>query len=188
MASARIPEIIYRYSRYQLGATVEFLKQCDVTYGLNLMESGEMKEAIEQLDSELPKEDTSEFSFDRRTKDGKDNDAADSDGLSPDDLFERYEALLEKGLGDKTEEGQELRGMIRAYIEQEKLPVRVTRSTSNRELLDLIDEALENLPDDTGEAEDEPSPSPETEQEETAGQEGTAAAPTARPERERRRR
>ena len=94
--------------------------------------------------------------------------------------------LLEKGLGDKTEEGQELRSMIRAYIEQEKLPVRVTRSTSNRDLLDLIDEALENLPDNAGEAEDEPLSSPE--QEETAGQEETEVVPTARPERERRRR
>lgn len=190
MTSARIPEIIYRYSRYQLGATVEFLKQCDVIYGLNLMESEEMKEAIEQLNSELPKEDTSEFSFDRRTKDDKDNAPTGSGGLSLDDLFERYELLLEEGLGDKTEKGQELRSLIRTYIEQEKLPVRVTRSTSNKDLLDLIEEALENLPDNAGEAEDEPSPLPEaeTEQEEATGQEETATAPTARPERERRRR
>lgn len=29
LAAPRIPEVIYRYTRYHLGATVEFLKQCD---------------------------------------------------------------------------------------------------------------------------------------------------------------
>lgn len=33
--------------------------------------------------------------------------------------------------------------MIRGYIEQEGLSVRVTRSTSNRELLDLIESEME---------------------------------------------
>ena len=46
-------------------------------------------------------------------------------------------------MGDKTEEGQELRAMIRAYIEQEGLSVRVTRSTTNRELLELIEQEME---------------------------------------------
>ena len=34
MGAPRIPEIIYRYTRYHLGATVEFLKQCDGIYGV----------------------------------------------------------------------------------------------------------------------------------------------------------
>ena len=143
LAAPRIPEVIYRYTRYHLGATVEFLKQSDTLYGMNLMESDEMKEVIATLAAELPKEDTSEFSFDRRSKDNKENEQNGSGPLSLDDLFERYEELQAEGLGDKTEEGQELRAMIRGYIDQERLPIRITRSTSNRELLDMIERELE---------------------------------------------
>ena len=137
----RIPEIIFRYSRYQFGATVEFLKQCDNKYNLNIMDSEEMKEAIEKLSSELSKEDTSEFTFDKRSKDAKEN--AENSTVSIDSLFDKFEDLQEQGLGDKTEEGQELRGLIRAFIEQEHLSVRITRSTSNQELLDMIEEAMQ---------------------------------------------
>lgn len=137
----RIPEIIFRYSRYQFGATVEFLKQCDNKYNLNIMDSEEMKEAIAKLSSELSKEDTSEFTFDKRSKDAKEN--AENSTVSIDSLFDKFEDLQEQGLGDKTEEGQELRGLIRAFIEQEHLSVRITRSTSNQELLDMIEEAMQ---------------------------------------------
>lgn len=137
----RIPEIIFRYSRYQFGATVEFLKQCDNKYNLNIMDSEEMKEAIAKLSSELSKEDTSEFTFDKRSKDAKEN--AENSTVSIDSLFDKFEDLQEQGLGDKTEEGQELRGFIRAFIEQEHLSVRITRSTSNQELLDMIEEAMQ---------------------------------------------
>lgn len=188
MSATRIPEIIYRYSRYQLGATVEFLKQCDGLYGIELMSGDEMKEAIEKLSEELPKEDTSEFSFDRRTKDNKDNASGSGSGLTLDDLFDRFDELQEQDLGDKTEEGQELRAMIRTYIEQEGLPVRVTRSTSNKDLLDLIEEALENAPDSGQDDETEaaaPAP-PAPEEPEETGEE--SPAPAARTERPRRRR
>lgn len=140
----RIPEIIYRYSRYQFEATIEYLKQCDKKYGLGIMEQEEVKEAIETLRAELPKEDTSSFTFDKRAKDSKDN--AENTVISLDDLFDRFDELQEQGLGDKTEEGQELRALIRAFIEQEKLGVRVTRSTTNRDLLDLIEEAIQEAP------------------------------------------
>ncbi|MCY1134020.1 hypothetical protein OWT79_10460 [Bacteroides fragilis] len=138
----RIPEVTLRYSRYQFEATLEFLKQCDVKYGLQIMQSSDMQEAIETLCAELPKDDTSTFSFDKRTKDAKENAATNA--LSLDFLYERFEELQEQSLGDKTEEGQELRGMIRSYIEQEKLPVRVTRSTTNQMLLDMIEETHHN--------------------------------------------
>lgn len=143
MSAPRIPEIIYRYTRYHLGATVEFLKQCDALYGMNLMDTDEMKQTVQTLSDELPKEDTSAFSFDRRSKDNKDNEQNGGSALALDDLFDRYEQLQDQSLGDKTEEGQELRAMIRAYIEQEGLSVRVTRSTTNRELLELIEQEME---------------------------------------------
>ena len=153
LGAPRIPEVIYRYTRYHLGATVEFLKQCDTLYGMNLMASDEMKQIVDTLASELPKEDTSEFSFDRRSKDNKENEQNGNGALSLDDLFERYEELQEQGLGDKTEEGQELRAMIRGYIDQERLPIRITRSTSNRELLDMIEHEIEGPKPEETEAE-----------------------------------
>lgn len=179
MGMSRIPEIIYHYSRYQYEATLEYLKQCDVKYGMSILEEEDMKQAIDQLGSELPKEDTSSFSFDKRTKDAKEN-ASTSGGIQLDDLFARYDELQDKGLSDKTEEGQELRGLIRSFIEQEKLPVRITRSTGNQELLDLIEAALEAMPPAEQapvETETTPQPEPPAEQ----------AAEAPAPERRRRR-
>ncbi|MCE8595677.1 hypothetical protein [Bacteroides fragilis] len=150
----RIPEVTLRYSRYQFEASLEFLKQCDIKYGLQVMQLPDMQEAIETLRAELPKDDTSTFSFDKRTRDSKDNAAINA--LSLDFLFERFEELQEQSLGDKTEEGQELRGMIRSYIEQEKLPVRATRSTTNQMLLDMIEEAIHQNSDETSESENSP--------------------------------
>lgn len=175
MGMSRIPEIIYHYSRYQYEATIEYLKQCDVKYGMSILEEADMKQAIEQLGSELPKEDTSSFSFDKRTKDAKEN-ASNSGGIQLDDLFTRYDELQDKGLSDKTEEGQELRGLIRSFIEQEKLPVRITRSTSNQELLDLIEAALEALPP----AEQAPVETEATLQTEPAGEQVAEAPATER--------
>ena len=159
ISAPRIPDIIYRYSRYQAEATVEYLKQCDVRYGMAIMETDEMKEAVETLMAALPKEDSSSFSFDKRTKDNKDNPAAGAATL--DDLFERFDSLQEQGLGDRTEQGQELRGLIRAYIEQEGLQIRVTRSTSNKDLLDMIEEAMQGPA--PSEAEEAPEPPAEEE-------------------------
>lgn len=170
MSATRIPEIIYRYSRYQYEATLEYLKQCDAKYGMSILSDRDMLSTIETLGSELPKEDTSSFSFDKRTKDAKEN-ASNGAGLLLDDLFNRYDTLQEKGLSDKTEEGQELRGLIRTFIEQEKLSVRITRSTSNKELLNLIEEALEADPE--AEAQQVPTPEPVPEQEEEAATEST---------------
>lgn len=160
MAATRIPEIIYRYSRYQYEATLEYLKQCDAKYGMSILGDRDMQEAIETLGSEIPKEDTSSFSFDKRTKGAKEN-ASNGTGLLLDDLFNRYDELQDKGLSDKTEEGQELRGLIRQFIEQEKLSIRITRSTTNKELLDLIEEALEAEPQ--AEAGQVPAPGAEPE-------------------------
>lgn len=174
MGAPRIPEIIYRYTRYHLGATVEFLKQCDGIYGMSLMETDEMKTVIDTLDGELPKEDTSAFSFDRRTKDNREN-GREGGGISLDDLFERYDELQRQELGEKTEEGQELRAMIRGYIEQEGLSVRVTRSTSNRELLDLIESEMEGPKPG-----DEPEDAPGEEEEQPEETEERAGRPRRR--------
>lgn len=142
----RIPEVVCRYTRYHFEATLEFLAQCDVRYGLHVMENEEMSAAVETFRAEIPKEDTSSFSFDKRSKEAREN--ADGNALTIESLCSRFEELKAQGLGDKTEEGQELRAAIRSFIEQEKLPVRVTRSVTNDELLDMIEDALADRPGD----------------------------------------
>ena len=179
MGAPRIPDIIYRYTRYHLGATVVFLKQCDTLYGMSLMETDDMKAVIDTLEGELPKEDTSAFSFDRRTKDNKENGQNGNGRISYDDLSDRYEELRRQSLGDRTEEGQELRSLIRAFIEQEGLSVRVTRSTSNSELLDMIYDEIMGPEPENGEG-------PVPEEEDTV--QGDEPQPEERTERPRRRR
>ena len=156
-------------TEYVISIDNKFIKQCEAKYGKSLMETDEMKTVIDTLDGELPKEDISAFSFDRRTKDNREN-GREGGGISLDDLFERYDELQRQELGEKTEEGQELRAMIRGYIEQEGLSVRVTRSTSNRELLDLIESEMEG-PKPSDEPEDVPGEEEEQpeETEERAG-------------------
>lgn len=171
MKAPRLSEVVMRYTRYQFGATVEFLKQCDVKYGLQVMDTEEMKEAIAKLEKEIPSTDTSSFSFDKRTKGAKENE--ESGALSLDMLFDRFDALQEQSLGDKTEGGQELRAMIRTFIEQEKLDIRVTRTTTNAALLEMIEKEMQ-------EPGEEPEPA-ETGTEETPVEE-SAAPHAAAPE------
>lgn len=106
------------------------------------MSHDEMITAIETFKSEIPKEDTSTFSFEKRSKETKENTS--NDGLTFDMLVERYDELINQSLGDKTEEGQQLRASIMIYIEQEGLSIRVTRATTNVDILDLIENALAN--------------------------------------------
>ena len=54
------------------------------------------------MSDELPKEDTSSFSFDRRTKDNKDN-VQDGTGISLDDLLEYYDELRRQRLWHEAE-------------------------------------------------------------------------------------
>ena len=142
-----------------------------------------MREAIETLQNELSKEDTSSFTFDKRTKDSKEN--TDNNAISLDELFEYFDELQDKDLNDKTEEGQELRALIRAFIEQEKLGIRVTRSTTNQDLLDLIEEAVQGGPQPEAETE-HPSVSPAEPVEETPVSEETTGRPEPRTRQRRR--
>lgn len=96
-----------------------------------------------------------------------------------DSLWNLWEKLNERGIGDKSEEGQDLRDAIREYIDANELNVRVTRGKTNEDLLNDIEDALEvakdgsnneddntqndTKPEDTSlepEPEEEPEPTP----------------------------
>ncbi|WP_347223091.1 hypothetical protein [Bacteroides congonensis] len=169
----RIPDAIYRYSRFHMEATIEFLKQYDAKMEMDVMSSKEITEAIEKIKMELHPDDKSHFSFDKKERNSGDNEEASDNEL--DSLWNRWEKLNERGIGDKSEEGQDLRDAIREYIDANELNVRVTRGKTNEDLLNDIEDALEvakdgNNDEDKATAtakdpapEEEPAPAPEEE-------------------------
>lgn len=134
----RIPEAIYKYSRFHLEATIAYLKQYDETADLNIMETEEMKECIDQIKMLLPADDQSHFSVS-----GKEGDGAGSDANNTiDGLWATFESLEAEGLDDKSEEGQELRASIMEFIDANGLDIHVSRRDSNYDLLLLVEEEM----------------------------------------------
>ena len=177
LETQRIPAAIYRYSRFHMEATIEFLKQYDAKMEMDVMSSKEITEAIEKIKMELHPDDKSHFSFDKKERNSGDNEEPSDNEL--DSLWNLWEKLNERGIGDKSEEGQDLRDAIREYIDANELNVRVTRGKTNEDLLNDIEDALEvakdgsnneddntqndTKPEDTSlepEPEEEPEPTP----------------------------
>lgn len=134
----RIPEQIYRYTRYQLEATLEFLKQYDEEHSMEVCKEPDFIEAVETLKGELPADDNSHFNLSEAGS--KDNG---KDEITIDSLWNEYDAITGQDLSEKSDEYQDLREKIRQFIEDNDLDVRISRSKNNQQLLEDIDEALE---------------------------------------------
>lgn len=130
----RLPEQIYRYTRYHLEATIAYLKQLDEKFDISVMTSQAVENCIDQIKMLLPADDQSHFS--KGSKGGSEK-ADDSETL--DSLWTRLDALYNAGLDEETTEGQELRGSILAYIDSHQLDVKVNRRMSNEDILNAID-------------------------------------------------
>lgn len=150
----RLPEVIYRYSRYHLEATITFLQQLDEKYDIKVMEDEQMKNCLAQVQTLLSPDDQSHFTLGGNdSESGSDND---SDSLQA--LYDRYDQLEKAGLDDETEEGQELRGSIRAFIEANDLDVTIGRKKTNLMLLDEINDVMYGPEDGEGDdAEETPA-------------------------------
>lgn len=164
LETQRIPAAIYRYSRFHMEATIEFLKQYDAKMEMDVMSSKEITEAIEKIKMELHPDDKSHFSFDKKERNSGDNEKPSDNEL--DSLWNLWEKLNERGIGDKSEEGQDLRDAIREYIDANELNVRVTRGKTNEDLLNDIEDALEvakdgsNNEDDVTQSDTKPEDTP----------------------------
>lgn len=164
LETQRIPAAIYRYSRFHMEATIEFLKQYDAKMEMDVMSSKEITEAIEKIKMELHPDDKSHFSFDKKERNSSDNEEPSDNEL--DSLWNLWEKLNERGIGDKSEEGQDLRDAIREYIDANELNVRVTRGKTNEDLLNDIEDALEvakdgsNNEDDVTQSDTKPEDTP----------------------------
>lgn len=135
----RLPELLYRYTRYQMEATLVFLKQFDEEHEMEVCKEPDFIEAVETLKGELPADDTSHFDLANAT--GKDSD---KDEVTLNSLYAEYDAIVDQGLNEKSDEYQELREKIRQFIETKELDVRISRTKNNIQLLEEIEETLES--------------------------------------------
>lgn len=144
----RLPEVLYRYTRYHLEATIAYLNQFDETTGMEVMKEPEIKDCINQIKLCLPADDQSHFNM--NGKNG--GDSSDGGSVTLDSLWDLYDKLCDEGLGDKSEEGQNLRTAIKEFIEDNDLDVSISRTKTNETLLNDIQDILD------GEAEEDKAP------------------------------
>lgn len=150
----RIPEQIYRFTRYQFEAILVFLKQYDEKHDMEVCKQSDFIDAVEKLKGELSADDNSHF--DLAGAASKDND---NEEMTIDSLYREYDAIVEQDLSEKSDEYQDLREKIRQFIEDKGLDVRISRTKNNQQLLQEIEEALDSKPTkekkavDDGEAE-----------------------------------
>lgn len=143
----RLPEVLYRYTRYHLEATVFYLKQLDEKYDIDVVNDAEVQQCIDQIKSLLPADDQSHFDLNRESDNKEEGNVAND----LDALWNLYDKLDEQGLDDKSAEGQELRGSIKEYIESHNLNIRMSRSQSNVDLLNEIEDLVKAAKDDAKE-------------------------------------
>lgn len=151
----RLPEVLYRYSRYHLEATIEFLTQKDKAFGIDVMGTKEIKECIEQIKLSLSADDKSHFSFDKKdNKKGQNGDGqADFQGI-----LDMYDKLCEADLDDYSDEGRGLRAKIKEFIEEKNIDMRVSKKSTLEELIDELSEIMrkrgKNSKEEDGDDED----------------------------------
>lgn len=136
----RIPDEIYRYTRYQFEATLVFLKQYDEKLELNVCEEDDFKEAVEQLRAALSPDDTSHFNIDNVGKDKE--GSAKTDEITLNSLFDELDAIAEAPR--TSDEYNELREKITQFVQDNELDIRISHSKSNSQLLDEIEELMSN--------------------------------------------
>ncbi len=182
----RLPEVLYRYTRYHLEATIAYLTQLDEQHDIDMVNDEEVQNCIEQIKCLLPADDQSHFVLGRGK--GSENTEGSNSVADIDSLWDLYDRIDEAGLDDKSAEGQELRTSIKEYIDANKLSIRISHTKSNIDLLQEIEDALAEG-EGTKEADDAPVDEPKrkgttaTRNDENYEDDGDEpAAPTDEPE------
>lgn len=133
----RLPEALYKYTRFHLEATIAFLKQMDERYQIDVMKEDDIQDCIDQIKLKLPSDDQSHFVIK-----GEETDDEGNNAITLNDLYKIYDALEEEGKSDRSEEGADLRGQICDFIEAQDLGIKVSRTKSNLDLLEEIDKLM----------------------------------------------
>lgn len=158
----RLPEVLYRYSRYHLEATIEFLTQKDKAFGIDVMNTKEIKECVEQIKLSLSTDDKSHFSFDKKDNKKGQNGDGQTDFQ---DILDMYDELCESGLDDYSDEGRDLRAKIKEFIEEEDIDMRVSKKSTLEELIDELSEIMRERGKNSKEEDDDDEDSDEDEEE-----------------------
>ena len=153
----RLPNVLYRYTRFHLEATIAYLKQLDDKFDIAIMDTEEVKDCIEQIKMVLPADDQSHFTFGKSSSNNGENEESELDGL--DALWARFDKIEDANLGDDSEEGQELRSSIIEFVKTNNLPVKVVRSKTNQDLLDECEKYLTSEEEESNEDDKEPTQS-----------------------------
>lgn len=137
----RIPELVFRFTRYQLEAELAFLQQYDEKHNIDVCKESDFKEAVKKLKGELPADDNSHFDL---TSAGGDKDSKSGGEVTVDSLWNEYDKITDEGADERSDEYQELREKIRQFAEDNDLDVRLSRSKNNKQLLTEVEEAYED--------------------------------------------
>lgn len=136
----RIPELVNRFTRYQLEAEIVFLQQYDELHQMEVCKEADFIEAVEKLKGEMPADDTSHFDI----ASAGSNKTGETAEVTIDSLWTEYDRIVDEGLSERSDEYQELREKIRQFAEDNELDVRLARSKNNQQLLDEIEKALDD--------------------------------------------
>lgn len=187
----RIPEVIYRYTRYHLEATIAYLTNYCQEANIDVMNEPRIIDAIDKIKMSLPADDNSHFKLGENA--AADGESSSNQSATIDDLWDIWEKLDEADINDRSEEGQELRTQIKEFIEENDLDIRVSRTKANLDLLHEIDEELkgkeskgdtsakEEVKDNTPTPEPEPEDDPQPESDEAPEEEGKEEEETETP-------
>lgn len=136
----RIPELVNRFTRYQLEAEIAFLEQYDELHQMEVCKEPDFIEAVEKLKGEMPADDASHFDL----ASAGSNKTGETAEVTIDSLWTEYDRIVDEGLSERSDEYQELREKIRQFAEDNELDVRLARSKNNQQLLDEIEKALDD--------------------------------------------
>ena len=141
------------------------------------MKESEIKDCIDQIKLCLPADDQSHFNMNGKNGD----DSSDGGSVTLDSLWDLYDKLCDEGLGDKSEEGQNLRTAIKEFIEDNDLDVSISRTKTNETLLndiqDILDgeEGEDKAPASKSSAKKEKTEEPEDEEDDTPAAEAPSS-------------
>lgn len=158
----RIPELIYRFTRYQLEAEIVFLQQYDELHQMEVCKEPDFIEAVEKLKGEMPADDVSHFDLSSAGSEKKGETAE----VTIDSLWTEYDHIVDEGLSERSDEYQELREKIRQFAEDNELDVRLARSKNNQQLLDEIEKALDEAKGQSAQMKEEKRAEGDSKQEE----------------------
>lgn len=141
LSFTRLPEQLYRYTRFHLEATLAFLKQYEEDKDIDVLSDPRITDLVDRIKLLLPATDQSHFN-----PNGKSDSSDDSESSKNtiDSLWDTFDKLADAGKNDKSEEGQNLRNAIIEFINDNELDVAFGRRVTNEELLNRIEDALKD--------------------------------------------